>query len=223
MPALPPAFLQENTMNTIRSRRALLAGAPVAAAAALAGGTVANAVAIAMSKAPVNPDDPDAKLIELALQIFDLAPDVDASVVAVQRSDSQTARATMVRLGMDPDAPGARFADKETEAGELERRMAVWREVREGLGNSRIEEEHDRIQALSDRLFEEMLELPIRTVRGAALVGVCSIVTGAISHYWHEDIDELDWPERVIRLLIENLHVGATGQSPAIFEKLVRA
>jgi hypothetical protein len=171
----------------------------------------------------VNPDDPDARLIELANQIFDLAPDVDASVVAVQRSDSEAARATMVRLGMDPNVPGAGVADKDTEADELERRMAVWREVREELGNSRIEEEHDRIQALSDRLFEEMLELPIRTARGAALVGVCSIITGAISHYWQEDIDELDWPDRVIRLLIENLHVGATGQSPAIFEKLVRA
>jgi hypothetical protein len=35
----------------IPSRRALLAGAPVAAAAALAGGTIANAVAISMAKA----------------------------------------------------------------------------------------------------------------------------------------------------------------------------
>jgi hypothetical protein len=37
--------------TTIPTRRALLAGAPVAAAAALAGGTVANAVAIGMAKA----------------------------------------------------------------------------------------------------------------------------------------------------------------------------
>jgi hypothetical protein len=37
--------------TTSPSRRALLAGAPVAAAAALAGGTVANAVAIGMAKA----------------------------------------------------------------------------------------------------------------------------------------------------------------------------
>jgi hypothetical protein len=38
-------------MNTNQSRRALLAGAPAVAAAALAGGTVANAVAIGMVKA----------------------------------------------------------------------------------------------------------------------------------------------------------------------------
>jgi hypothetical protein len=72
-------------------------------------------------------------------------------------------------------------------------------------------------------LFKEMLELPIRTVRGASLVGTCAIITGAISHCWKEDIEELDWPERVIRQFIENLHVGATGQSPDILEKLVQA
>ena len=38
-------------MNTVQSRRALLAGAPAAAAAALAGGTLANAVATGMAKA----------------------------------------------------------------------------------------------------------------------------------------------------------------------------
>jgi hypothetical protein len=206
------------------SRRALLTAAPAVAAAALAIGGIANAVAIAMSKAPVSPDDPDAKLIELAFQIFDLAPDVDASAVAVQRSDARANRATMVRLGMDPDAPGAKgWASKETEPSEFEKRAAVWRQVREELGTDLISDAHEQIQTRSDQLFEEMLTLPITTLRGAALVGVCAIVTGAISHFWQEDIDELDWPDRVIRLLIENLHVGATGQSPAIFEKLVRA
>jgi hypothetical protein len=43
-------------MHKLPSRRALLAGAPVAAAAALAGGTVANAVAISVAKA--GEDDP---------------------------------------------------------------------------------------------------------------------------------------------------------------------
>jgi hypothetical protein len=43
---------QADSPNTTSpSRRALLSGAPVAAAAALAGGTVANAVAISMAKA----------------------------------------------------------------------------------------------------------------------------------------------------------------------------
>jgi hypothetical protein len=196
------------------SRRALLAGAPAAAAAAaaaLAIGGIANTVAIAMSKAPESPnDDPDAELIELARQLLDITPDVDASVDAVRRADAQASRATMVRLGMDADAPGAKLLDKDTEKDECERRMAVWTQVREELGNSRIEEEHDRIQALSDQLFEEMLALPIRTLRGAALVGTCSILTGAISSYWQQPIDELDWPETVIRRFVENLHAGFT-------------
>jgi hypothetical protein len=49
MPALSPAFLQENTMNTIRSRRALLAGAPAVAAAALAAGTTVNGLAAGLA------------------------------------------------------------------------------------------------------------------------------------------------------------------------------
>jgi hypothetical protein len=55
MPRIKPASLQENTMNTIRSRRALLAGAPAVAAAALAIGGIANTVAIAMSKGSSEP------------------------------------------------------------------------------------------------------------------------------------------------------------------------
>ena len=51
-------------MNTIQSRRALLAGAPVAAAAALAGTTVANAVAIGAAKT----GDDDAELLSLAAE-----------------------------------------------------------------------------------------------------------------------------------------------------------
>jgi hypothetical protein len=40
---------QENIMNTIRSRRALLAGAPVAAAAALAAGTTVSGLAAGLA------------------------------------------------------------------------------------------------------------------------------------------------------------------------------
>jgi hypothetical protein len=40
---------QENIMNTIRSRRALLAGVPVAAAAALAAGTTVSGLAAALA------------------------------------------------------------------------------------------------------------------------------------------------------------------------------
>jgi hypothetical protein len=56
----------ENRNTTTHSRRALLAGAPSIAAAALAGGTVANAVAIGMAKAGEAGDD--AELLALAVE-----------------------------------------------------------------------------------------------------------------------------------------------------------
>jgi hypothetical protein len=203
------------------SRRAILAAAPAVAVAALTAGTVANAVAIGTAKA--DETDPDAELIELARQLVDITPDVEASVRAVKRADAEASRATMVRLGMDPDVPGARWGDKDTPRDVFESRMAVWRQVREELGNEHIEAEHDRLQSRADQLFEGMLALPIRTLRGAALVGVGAALTRAISHYWREPLDDLDWPERVIRLFIENLHFGLTGEPFCLQGKAVTA
>jgi hypothetical protein len=61
-------------MHKLPSRRALLAGAPAAAAAALAGGTVANAVAIGMAKA----GDVDPALVAIANHVAALRQWFDA-------------------------------------------------------------------------------------------------------------------------------------------------
>jgi hypothetical protein len=88
-----PASLQEIIMITNQSRRALLAGAPVAAAAVLAGGTVANAAAVAMANAcEVDP-------------IFGLIEAHRAAVLAVNATDD-------VNCKMRPSDPNSAAASQ---------------------------------------------------------------------------------------------------------------
>jgi hypothetical protein len=164
---------------------------------------------------PTNPagssDQNASFLFELVGSFIELTPAVDASLDAVHRGDAEASRATMVRLGMDPAAPGARWADKDTERGEFAKRMEVWRQVRKELGTDRINEESDELVARHDAIFEQIMELPIRSLQEAVLVGLCSILVGATSHLFRGPKEDLDWDDRVVRQFIENLYVGFHG------------
>jgi hypothetical protein len=110
----------------------------------------------ALSVNPARPSsDQDASLFELVGTFIELTPAVDASLAAVYRSDADANRATMVRLGMDPGAPGAKgWADKDTEKDVFEKRMEVWRQVRGELGTDRINEESDELVQRHDAIFD---------------------------------------------------------------------
>jgi hypothetical protein len=91
-------------MNTKQSRRALLVGAPVAAAAVLAGGTVADAVAIAAAKAG------DLDPIFAAIEAHRTA------VLAVNAADDVTCK----MRGSGPDWDAASQASSEATDDEMD-------------------------------------------------------------------------------------------------------
>jgi hypothetical protein len=167
----------------------------------------------ALSVNPARPSsDRDASLFELVGTFIELIPAVDASLAAVYQSDADANRATMVRLGMDPDAPGAKgWADKDTEKDVFENRMEVWRQIRGELGTDRINEESDELVDRHDAIFEKIMECPIRSLQEAVLVGLCSILVGATSHLFREPKEDMDWDDRVVRQFIENLYLGFHG------------
>jgi hypothetical protein len=165
---------------------------------------------------PTNPagrfSDDDASLSELVGAFIELTPQVDASVAAVHRADADANRATMVRLGMDPGAPGAKgWANKDTEKDVFEKRMEVWRQVRDELGTDRINEESDELVKRHDAIFEKIMERPIRSLQDAVTVSLCSILVGATSHLFRGPKEDLDWDDRVVRQFIENLYLGFHG------------
>jgi hypothetical protein len=152
-----------------------------------------------------------ASLHDLVGTFIELTPKVDASLDGVHRLDAEASRQTMIRLGMDPAAPGARWADKDTEPGEFAKRMEVWRQVRDELEAPRINEESDELVNRHDAIFEQIMERPIRSLQEAVLVGLCSIVVGATGHLFREPKEDLDWDDRVVRQFIENLYLGFHG------------
>jgi hypothetical protein len=50
-------------------------------------------------------------------------------------------------------------------------------------------------------------------LRGAAIMCSAAIVTGAISDWWDEPLEHLDWDKEVIRRLVENITAAVGGIS----------
>jgi hypothetical protein len=94
-------------------------------------------------------------------------------------------------------------------------------EVGAALANSRKADNADWEAALEkvyevdgrrDAIFKQIMELPIHSLKAASIVGVCCAMVGAIDHLWAVPAEDLDWENLVVRQLVENMHLGFTGQ-----------
>jgi hypothetical protein len=143
-------------------------------------------------------DDPDAKLRDLGRQLRAAVEEVQQLQEAAGQATSIAHEEIVRRLGFDPQA---KAMTKTQQKLAWKTRCAVYEE----LGTNAVIERGEPADARMDAIHEEMMALPIKTLRGAAIMASAAILTGAISDYWTGPEKDLEWEQQVVRRLIDKI------------------
>jgi hypothetical protein len=186
------------------SRRGFLAVLSAGAATLASPAAVARGAPETGLAAPVAcpPADADAKLCDLARQLAVVAEQGQRLCAGAWEASKIADAEVIRRLGFDPHA---------TTTTKKQQKLAwkTWCAVREELGTDAVVEKCEPVDARMDAIHAEMMALPIKTLRGAAIMCSAAIVTGVISDWWDEPLKDLDWDKEVIRRLVENITATA--------------
>jgi len=172
-------------MNTTKlSRRSALASGLAFAAPAAAG------LPVVAGEHSGN----DAELIALGAQLDALYPRIHEAEQAARKSNENFEAELQRRF-----RPG-RMTNEQFEQ--------LWDEVsdKEVFAKARA------VQGRADEIFERMMEMPVHTMQGAAMLARATVLRGGLGDYWEVPKRDLDWDKLTIRNLIER--VCASGGMP---------
>jgi hypothetical protein len=186
---------EEITMKQIHSRRALLAGAPAAAAGALLAGTAVNALAIGVAKA--GETDADAELLSLKPEVDDVLGDWIRQMTKDSIERREWVNLHVAKFGFEPgDKPEIDWNDPEFVAYDRDVRRLI-SEHHSGRSEDELELRHwDRIHDKLNPLVDKVLSYTASTLEGLRLqTRVLIIYYNEIWSPLNWEADESDQPE----------------------------
>jgi hypothetical protein len=161
-----------DSTTTIPTRRALLAGAPAAAAGALAAGTAVNAAVLGMARAATGATgtDGDSELLSLKPEFDDVFSDWVRQFTKDCVDHQEFERLHLARLGFGrDDAPEVDWKDPEYIAYDRELRCLI-HEHHSGWSEDELELGHwDRLNRRVNPLAEKILSYKASTLDGVRL------------------------------------------------------
>jgi hypothetical protein len=179
--------------TTSPSRRTVLAGISVAAAASAPVSAIAQRA--------------DRELIALGEQLYALLPELTAARLASYAAVDAADVEAWCRAGLDEHHDGNGGGDPLTE-DEQRRLWAMLKVVRAELGTENAIAACDEVWRRADIIHREIIALPAHGLTGVAVKARAAAVL-VLAHLWDEPMRDLDREDEITRNLIESICAAA--------------